>query len=211
MPELPYLPTYKNVGALFDKIGAAKVPEAFTQKYLYHTIGLKSAGDRALISILKTLGFVDNAGKPTPRYAALKNNKIAGIEIARGIKEAYEPLFSANENAHKLEGSDLKGLVAQVTGADSGTTTKIVGTFKALVAVADFESDSQLKDDADAVAVQENRIEAEKEEERSSSASGIRFEGMRPEFHYNIQVHLPSNGSEETYMSIFNAIRKFFK
>lgn len=211
MPELPYLPSYKNVGALFDKIGAAKVPDAFTQKYLYHTIGLKSAGDRAFISMLKTLGFVDNAGKPTPRYAALKNDKIAGIEIARGIKEAYEPLFSANENAHKLEGSDLKGLVAQVTGADSGTTSKIVGTFKALVGVADFESDSQLKDDADAVAMQENRIEAEKAEERNSSDPGMRFEGMRPEFHYNIQVHLPSNGSEETYMSIFNAIRKVFK
>jgi hypothetical protein len=90
MPEeLPYLPSYKNVGALFEKISTAKVPESFTQKYLYNTIGLKGANDRPLISLLKTLGFVDNSGKPTPRYAALKNDKIAGIEIARGIKERF--------------------------------------------------------------------------------------------------------------------------
>ncbi len=35
--------------------------------------------------------------------------------------------------------------------------------------------------------------------------------GLRPEFHYNLQIHLPSNGNEETYMNIFNAIRKVFK
>jgi hypothetical protein len=210
--ELPYLPSYKNVGALFEKISTAKVPESFTQKYLYDTIGLKGAGDRPLISLLKTLGFVDNSGKPTPRYAALKNDKIAGIEIARGIREAYEPLFSANENAHKLEGSDLRGLVAQVAGTDSGTTTKILGTFKALVAAADFESDSLLKDETDVVAAQEKKIDKEKEQEEASFPNtGRGFQGMRPEFHYNIQVHLPSNGSEETYMNIFNAIRKVFK
>ena len=206
--ELPYLPSYRNVGVLFEKIGAAKIPESFTQKYLYHTIGLKGGGDRPLISLLKTLGFVDNSGKPTPRYAALKNEKIAGIEIARGIREAYEPLFSANENAHKLESSELRGLVAQVAGTDSGTTSKIVGTFKALVAVADFESDSLLNDEADVAITREKRIEIEKEQDAAKSSG---FQGMKPEFHYNIQIHLPSNGSEETYMNIFNAIRKVFK
>lgn len=161
---------------------------------------------------MKTLGFVDNAGKPTPRYAALKNDKIAGIEIARGIREAYEPLFSANENAHKLESTELRGLVAQVAGTDSNTTSKILGTFKALVAVADFESDSQLKEDADAVAAQEKRIDGEKEQDESDVVRNLKgLQAMRPEFHYNIQVHLPSNGSEETYMNIFNALRKVFR
>lgn len=56
--ELPYLPSYKNVGVLFERIGAAKVPESFSQKYLYHTIGLKGGGDRPLISLLKTLGLL---------------------------------------------------------------------------------------------------------------------------------------------------------
>lgn len=31
---------------------------------------------------------------------------------------------------------------------------------------------------------------------------------FHPEFRFNIEVHLPSNGTEETYLNIFNALRK---
>lgn len=204
--ELPYLPSYKNVGLLFEKIKTAKIPETFTQKYLYETIGIKGAGDRPLITLLKNLSFLDGSGKPTSRYAALKNDKIAGIEIARGVKEAYKPLFDANEKAHALNPNDLKGLVAQVSGADTNTTTKIVGTLKALLAVADFESEEQL--------VEDEKVGEEKPpamEQEQVLQIGGKGKGLRPEFHYNIQVHLPSNGTEETYMNIFNAIRKVFE
>ena len=205
--ELPYLPSYKNVGKLFEKIKAAKIPETFTHKYLYHTIGLKGVGDRPLINLLKQLGFLDNGGKPTSRYAALKNDNIAGIEIARGVREAFQPLFDANENAYSLQQSELKGLVAQVSGADTGTTTKIVGTFKALIALSDFESDETLRED-------DKKKDTGVEELESVTIPGVSpdgiGQGLKPEFHYNLQVHLPSNGTE-TYMNIFYAIRKVFK
>ena len=206
--ELPYLPSYKNVGKLFEKIKAAKIPETFTHKYLYDTIGLKGVSDRPLINLLKQLGFLDNGGKPTSRYAALKNDNIAGIEIARGVREAYKPLFDANENAYSLQTSELKGLVAQVSGADTGTTAKIIGTFKALQTVSNFESDTTLRED-------DKKRDTGREAEESVippavGAPGI-GQGLKTEFHYNLQVHLPSNGTEETYMNIFNAIRKVFK
>jgi hypothetical protein len=209
--ELPYLPTYKNVGALFEKIRTARVPEAFTQKYLSDTLGLKSSGDRSLIALLKLLGFIDSSGKPTPRYTSLKNEKIAGIEIARGVKEAYLALFSANENANKLEGAELRGLIAQVAGADNNTTSKIVGTFKALLAIADFESGSLLKKEDGQVMVQKEKKTDKEKQTDETTRFGTSFQGMRPEFHYNIQIHLPSNGTEETYMNIFNALRKVFE
>ncbi len=202
--ELPYLPSYKNVGVLFDKIKTAKVPETFTQKFLYETIGLKGGSDRPLINLLKNLNFLDNSGKPTTRYSSLKNEKIAGIEIARGVKEAYKPLFDANETAHLLSPGDIKGLVAQVSGADTGTTGKIVGTFKALIAIADFDSDETLKNDEKPAKSKPSFIASEQKTQSQ-------LQDFRPEFHYNIQVHLPSNGNEETYMNIFNAIRKVFK
>lgn len=208
--ELPYLQSYKNVGELFQKAKSAKVPEAFTQKFLADTIGLKASGDRPLINLLRLLGFLDSSGKPTPRYSALKNEKIAGIEIARGIRQAYQPLFDANENAHKLDGADLRGLVAQVSGADTGTTSKIVGTFKSLLKLADFESENQLTED------EEPQTNSKKAShiETPPALDSLELKGtkdMRPEFHYNFQIHLPSNGSEETYANIFNAIRKVFK
>ena len=34
--------------------------------------------------------------------------------------------------------------------------------------------------------------------------------GFEPQFHYNIQVQLPANGTEETYLNIFAALRKVF-
>ncbi len=207
--ELPYLPTYKNVGLLFEKIRTAKVPESFTQSFLAETLGLKSSGDRSLIALLKALGFVDSSGRPTARYATLKNEKIAGIEVARGVREGYEALFNANENAHKLEGQELKGLVAQVAGSDTGTTSKIVGTFRALLGVADFDSAEQLKEEIPAT-ISETEQKAGIEEKAAAAALSS-VGTMRPDFHYNIQIHLPANGSEETYINIFNAVRKVFK
>ncbi len=203
------LASYKNVGALFEKIQTAKVPETFTQKFLHDTIGLKASSDRPLINMLKQLGFLDGNGKPTQRYSTLKNERVAAIEIARGVREAYQPLYDANENAHTLSHSELKGLVGQVSGADTGTISKIVGTFKALLKVADFESETILDED---------KIKYEEPDSGEGVIPPIiqpptpeSKGGMRPEFHYNIQIHLPSNGTEETYMNIFNAIRKVFK
>lgn len=149
-----------------------------------------------------------NGGKPTNRYAALKNEKIYGIEIARGIREAYAPLFDSNEKVYLLDGTELKGLIAQVSGADTGTLTKIIGTFKALLNLADFKSDETLKSDT---LKPEDKKTAEKSNNSNELEKPDSLPGLRPEFHYNFQIHLPSNSNEETYTNIFNALRKVFK
>lgn len=203
--ELPYLGTYKNVSALFEKIRTAKVPDpALTTKYLYETFGFKSTTDRALITFLKTLGFLDPSGKPTKEYSLLKNDRMAAGAIAAAVRKAYAPLFAADENANDLQGDAIKGLVAQVAGTEESATQKIVYTFKAICALGDFktvapvggEADDQNEDESDELATR-------KDKEKKGS--------LRPDFHYNIQVHLPSNGTEDTYMHIFNAIRNVFK
>jgi hypothetical protein len=55
-----------------------------------------------------------------------------------------------------------------------------------------------------------NRESDEAEEESAEGAGRTRVKGLRTEFQYVIQVQLPSNGTEETYLNIFNAIRKTF-
>ena len=130
--DLPYLSSYKNVSELFQRIASAKQPENLTQKFLAETLGLSSSGDRELISLLKMLGFLDSAGRPTPEYSSLKNSAVAGAAVAAAIRRAYDGLYAANENAHTLSAAELKGLIAQVAGSDSGMTSKIAGTFTAL-------------------------------------------------------------------------------
>jgi hypothetical protein len=67
--QLPYLSSYKNVGALFEKINSAKIPETFNHQFMQDTIGLKSTSDRPLIPFLRNLGFIDTANKPTRAYS----------------------------------------------------------------------------------------------------------------------------------------------
>ena len=127
--QLPYLASYKNVGALFDKIASAKIPDNFTHEFLQSTIGLKASSDRPLIPLLRSLGFIDQSGRPTPSYSLLKGANRRGA-LAVGIRKAYQPLFDADQQAHQLTGERLKSLVAQVAGTDDDMTGRIANTFR---------------------------------------------------------------------------------
>lgn len=87
-------------------------------------------------------------------------------------------------------------------------TGRIAGTFSALSRLGDFNA--EVVDDV------KDEINGAKKIELTSESSGQivdkgRVAGLRTEFHYNIQVHLPSNGTEEVYLNIFNALRKTFQ
>jgi hypothetical protein len=202
--NLPYLTSNRNAPALFQRIAAAKAPDMFTQKYLEDTIGLKGSNDRKLISILKSLGFLEESGKPTPEYGKLKNKTLAQKAIAAGIRRAYAPLFQADENAYALDPDALKGLVAQVAGSDDGMTARIVSTFNTLVGEADFSEGGEPVEEPPPA-----KVNGVPQEVHEAPVAPVRRHAQS-EFHFNIQVHLPSNGTEETYLNIFNALRRTF-
>lgn len=203
--DLPYTPAYGKIATLFDKIAKAKVPDAFTVKYLSQSLGCTSTNDRKLIPLLKKLGFLDGSGKPTGEYAHLKGNKTtAGRALAKGIKLAYSALYDANETAHELPSVELKGLIAQVSGAEESLIKFIVGTFQNLVKLADFSAPESTKKEEKASSKERTKENGD-EEGKDEKHKGGEF---RPDFKFNIEIHLPSNGTEETYLAIFNALRK---
>jgi hypothetical protein len=206
--SLPYLASNKNVQSLFEKIASAKVPDKFTHSFLTTTIGLKGTNDRALIPLLRNMGFIDQSGTPTPAYRLLKGHNKSGA-LADGMRRAYAPLFASDEDAQKLPSDRLKSLVAQVAGVDADATGRISATFSALAKLADFEVDTtdtenHGKPEALNADEQENTVKINGDEQHKPK-------GLRTEFHYNLQIHLPANGNEETYLNIFNAIRKTFQ
>jgi hypothetical protein len=90
-----------------------------------------------------------------------------------------------------------------VAGTDADMSYRIANTFTALTKLADFKAET-------AGLEEDNKKNVEEEiDEKPSPKAGVK--GLRTEFHYNIQVQLPSNGTEETYLNIFNAIRKTFQ
>jgi hypothetical protein len=207
--DLPYLNSYKNVGKLFEGVLSAKQPASFTNDFLSKTLGITSSGDRSLIPLLRTLGFLDTANRPTPEYSVLKNPGRRGGVIRDAVRKAYAPLFEANEQAEKLSNEPLKGLVAQIAGSDEGMTSKIVGTFNALKALADWNAPTQ-EDNEVGEAGAPDETEQQKEVEPTQQQKKQKRDGFEPQFHYNIQVQLPANGTEETYLNIFSALRKVF-
>lgn len=203
--QLPYLSSYKNVATLFEKIAGAKIPESFTHAFLQSVIGLKATGDRPLIPFLRNLGFIDGSNKPTPEYSKLKGSeKQRRIIIGNGIRKAYGPLFDADEEAYTRTGQELKGLVAQVAGTDEDMTQRIAQTFGAVVKLADFV-------DPVPELPKKDKESSDSESDDHGSSVGRKIKGLRTEFHYNIQVVLPSNATEDVYLNIFNAIRKTFQ
>lgn len=198
--QLPYLSSYKNVPTLFEKIASAKIPDTFNHRFMQDTIGLKSKGDRPLIPFLRGLGFIDNSGKPTPEYSLLKGSQ-RRVALADGIRKAYRPLFDADEKAWEHTGEKLRGLISQVAGTDADMTARIANTFAAVTKIGDFSATLRTEDE---------RKNGDESEESSEPASR-KLKGLRTEFHYNIQVVLPSNATEEIYLNIFNAIRKTFQ
>ncbi|UXZ34615.1 DUF5343 domain-containing protein [Cupriavidus gilardii] len=194
---------------MFSGIASAKVPDTFTQAFLAQTLGLKASSDRPLIPLMRTLGFTDASGRPTPAYRALKNPQHAKAAIANAIRMAYAPLFEANEAAQTLNSEQLRGLIAQVAGTDEDMTKRIAYTFSALCKQGDFSTSSHLSGPH----TQTEKLDGEEDEREAQSdkAKIPRRDGLRPEFHYNFQIHLPANGTEETYLSIFNALRKVFQ
>jgi hypothetical protein len=205
--SLPYLASNKNIETLFSAILSAKVPDKFTQDFLQNTIGLKGSNDRQVIPLLRNLKFLDQSGSPTPNYRLLKSRDTARHAVAEGVRSAYAPLFAANEDAHALSSEKLRGLVAQVAGTDDDMTGRIVSTLSSLIKQADFSNQPMPSSS--------KKREDDQQEDNSDEQVGTfgkigLTKPMRPEFHYNIQVHLPNNGSEEVYLNIFNALRKSF-
>ena len=206
--SLPYLASNKNVGELFSKIGSAAVPPKFTQDFLSTTIGLKGTNDRSLIALLRNLGFLDQSNTPTSSYSFLKSKDLRGGAIAEGIRLAYKPMFAANEEAFELTSEKLKGLIAQVAGTDDEMTARIANTFTALAKSADWKAESPAKTE------KKDKQEKEEEDEDANDSDSLKKKrggGLRPEFQYVLQIQIPSNGTEETYLNIFNAIRKTFQ
>jgi hypothetical protein len=143
------------VSTLFDKIASAKIPETFHHKFMQDTIGLKSKGDRPLIPFLRSLGFIDNSGKPTPEYSLLKGSQ-RRIAVADGIRKAYRSLFDADEDAWEHTGEKLRGLISQVAGTDEDMTARIANTFASVVKCGDFSG--SLKKDDQKKEIQEARL-----------------------------------------------------
>ena len=190
-----YLASVKNVSGILEAIQEAGVPERFTNEFL-KTLGFSSSSDRAIINVLKGLGFLDTAGKPTRLYNEFKNKPEAKKVLARVLRDAYQDIFLANENAYALSTEKLKGIFSAKTGKGKSVIEKMVFTFQALTKHADFASG--ISREPEQIPPEEKRRPEEKKDIKRPEAT----------FHYNIQIYLPITKDISVYNAIFKSIKE---
>lgn len=136
-----YLTSFKNTVAILKAIQAAQAPPRFTQKFL-EGLGYQNSNDRAVINILKALGFLDDSGVPTSRYHRYLDQTQSALALAEGIRESYEDLFRVNRNAHEMSTTDAKNKMKTLSEGQftDRVLTQMAGTFTTLVKEADFSA-----------------------------------------------------------------------
>ena len=141
--QLPYLVSPGLIPKILTKIEEAKRPDRFTQDFLGTKLGYASGSARAVIPLLKRMGFLNSDGSPTALYDQFRNSDTPGVAVAQGIRNAYAELFERNKYAGDLQRDKLKSLVMEVTGAahDDRTVELTLSTFSKLKELADFDAE----------------------------------------------------------------------
>jgi len=206
-----YLTTTKNLPAILDAIRNAQAPDKFTQGFL-ESLEFKSNADRLIIGVLKTLGFLDDSGKPTPRYYEFLDQTQSGRVLAEGIREAYADLFRVNVNAHEMSQAEVKNKFKTLGQGrlTEAVLHKMALTFTSLVKLADFsslkspagEKAPEFRKDGESIAGK-NR-EDTIEEKVHDISKHIKLGGLV----YTIQIHLPETRDIAVYDALFRSLKE---
>jgi hypothetical protein len=201
----PYVNAYNGIPLLFEKIKSASVPPKFTVDFLSTVLDMKSSSYRALIPLLKKLGFIDPANVPTQAYKDFREDSLSGGVMAERLKEAYKTLFQANEYAWKLNKEQLSEKLKSLTGAaaDDEYIPSVVGTFLALNKLAKWEGGAAKK--------KEPESEADKGEGGGNGGGRKREEEFaegRLRLSYTINLNLPATTEIEVFNAIFKSLRE---
>jgi hypothetical protein len=199
----PYVNAYNGIPTLFQKIKTAAVPTKFTVDFLGTVLDLKSSSYRAMIPLLKRLGYIDAANVPTKAYKDFREPSASGTVMAEQLKEAYKSLFQANEYAWKLSKEELMAKLRSLTGAgeDDQNIAPVAGTFIALSKLAKWEGGSSKKNVGSADTADEARNE-NGTKKLDNLATG------RLNLSYTINLNLPATTEIEVFNAIFKSLRE---
>src|SRR5438093_5229718 len=104
-----YMVVVKNLPAIMQKIREGTAPDNFTVAHL-KKLGFTSSNDRAVIPLLKDLGFLNADGTPTARYHAYRDPSRSKVVLGEALQEAYSDVFHLTEKPTKADRQSIEGL-----------------------------------------------------------------------------------------------------
>jgi len=200
----PYISGYGSITQLFEKIRQAAVPAKFTQDFVTTVLGMTSSSHRALIPLLKKLGFIDQANIPTEAYRMYRDGTHSGSVMAQQLRSTYSDIYQTHEYAHKLSKDELASKLRTLTGAaeDDKNIGAVVGTFLELKKLADFDRQENN------TPIQElpKRIEQEQAPEPKIHSHKSRQSNLG--ISYTINLNLPATTDIEVFNAIFKSLKE---
>lgn len=190
--DYPYM-----IGPILQKAEQAEKPSRFTNEFL-KKLSFSSSNDRAIIPLLKRLGFLNESGAPTEHYDDLKDKARRPYVLGERIKALYADLYSINTNIHDAPDEEIKGAIARVTGKDATSVNRFFSTLKTLIGLAKFTPQPQKKKEED---------KPFQETSKPDTSATKNHQPSHPSFHYNIQVHLPATTDIGVYNAIFKSLK----
>jgi len=200
-----YLLSTKNVDAIFDKIIGGIAPEKFNIEHL-KALGFASSHDRAIVPLLKDLGFLTPDGTPTARYHAYRDRSKSKSVMAEAIRDAYSDVFHLNEKPTLADRPSVEGLFKSKLNSSDRVAQIQAMTFYALLARADLNTATPTTSPLpDQIVRDEIRHDSELSPEQEGTTAR---RSLPTQFHYTIQVHLPATKDLEVYNAIFRSLRE---
>lgn len=199
-----YMPSIGRIPEIFEKIRQGTAPEKFTAEHL-RGLGFRSSNDRAVIGLLKDLGFLTPDGTPTQRYLAYRDASKSRQVLGSALREAYADLFHINENPTERDREAIEGKFKAVHNTTDRVAEEQARTFFALLKLADIELAPAIE-----LPGQDGEKEAREEEARPEGKPGKylgsfdAFTGFR----YNIEIHLPPTKDPDVYAAIFKSLKE---
>lgn len=198
----PYVNAYGAIPSLFAEISKASVPPKFTQDFMESVLGMRSSSHRALIPLLKKLGFIDAANVPTEAYKSYRDSAQAGAVMAQQLRGAYNELYRANEYAHTLPKDQLSAKLKTVTGAAERDPyiPSVVSTFLELRKLADFDAAPTSKPPRKEID-EDDAGHAELAHRTGKTGAGMALS-------YTINLNLPATTDIDVFNAIFKSLRE---
>lgn len=198
-----YLTSSKNLGGILNSIVSAQAPDKFTTRFL-ESLDCKSNGDRLIIGVLKSLGFLADDGRPTQRYFDYLDQTQSDSVMADAIREAYADLFQINKNAQQMSKSDVMNKFKTLSQGQysEAVLDKMAMTFTSLCTHADFKQSTPhkvVKEDKPSIEEHSKPVEPP-----LSGGKGLSISGLV----YNIQLILPESRDAKVYDALFESLKK---
>ncbi|MEW5684472.1 MAG: DUF5343 domain-containing protein [Pseudomonadota bacterium] len=196
-----YLTSAKNLKDIFNKAQHGVPPEKFNNDHL-KAIGFASSNDRAVVPLMKDLGFLTGDGTPTQRYRDYRDPARSRAVMAQALREAYPDLFVINEKLSKSDREAVKGRFKSLHDSSESVAEAQTKTFYALLELADLSAPANGA--ATNKALEEIVTDSKASGDKEATGVGLRSLPLN----YRFEIQLPATKDVEVFRAIFKALRE---